>query len=348
MKRKIDLEHLKSLKKLRWTFVLTVAIVLILAISISILLEFLLISTNVITSDMIKNSLFLVGVIFGGTSIITGTILFLFAYKIVFNPINELLNGMNNLSKGKYDTRIDVKAFPQVTNSFNSLAKELQNVQILRQDFINNFSHEFKTPIVSIKGLISLMKNKKISKEKEKEYLDIIDEEINRLSLITTNVLNQSKLENQEILTEYEPFNVSEQVRRSVLLFERQWTSKNLTLKMDFDEFIVNGNEDMLKQVWVNLIDNAIKFAYNDTELDINVENVDNEILISVGNVGVPILDEQKEKIFNKFYQADESYSKTGNGIGLSIVKKIVELHKGKVFVENKNDKTIFTVKLPC
>lgn len=347
-KIKIDKEHLKSLRKLRWTLIITVAVVLIIAIGVALLLEYLLISTNVITEKMIKESLILVGVIFGGTSIITGTLLFLVAGKIVLKPINKLLDGMNSLANGKYETRIDFKEFPQISNSFNSLAKELENVQILRQDFINNFSHEFKTPIVSIKGLVGLMKNKKLTKEKEREYLEVIDEEINRLSLITTNVLNLSKLDNQEILTEYASFNLSEQIRRIVLLFERQWSSKNLTFKMDFDEVVVNGNEDMLKQVWVNLIDNAIKFADNSTEIEINVEKLNSQILVSVGDVGVSILDEDKDKIFNKFYQVDNTYSKTGNGIGLSIVKKIIKLHKGAVSVESLNNKTIFTVKLPC
>ena len=218
----------------------------------------------------------------------------------------------------------------------------------MANDFVNEFAHEFKTPIVSIKGLIGLMKTKKLTKEKEREYLEIIDEEINRLSLITTNVLNFSKLDNQEILSERFTYNVSEQIRRIVLLFERQWTSKNLTFKLDFDEFTVDGNEDMLKEVWVNLIDNAIKFSNENTEIEINVVKNDNFIVVTVSNEGVKILDEDKDKIFNKFYQADKSYSKTGNGIGLSIVKKIVSLHKGRVGVDNINNKTVFTVKLPC
>lgn len=347
-KLKTEIEHLKSLKKLRWTLILTVGIVLIIAIGVALLLEYLLISTNVITEEMISNSWLLVVLIFGVTSFITGTLLFVFAGRFILNPINKLLDGMNKLSNGQYDTQIEINAFPQITKSFNKLAKELQNVQILRQDFINNFSHEFKTPIVSIKGLIGLMKTKKLSKEKEREYLEIIDEEINRLSLITTNVLNFSKLDNQEILTEYSSYNVSEQIRRIVLLFERQWTNKNLTFKLDFDEFTVDGNEDMLKEVWVNLIDNAIKFSNENTEIEINVVKNDNFIVVTVSNEGVKILDEDKDKIFNKFYQADKSYSKTGNGIGLSIVKKIVSLHKGMVGVDNINNKTVFTVKLPC
>ncbi len=348
MKKKIDLEYIKSTRKLRNGFIIASSIVIILALVVSISLEYLLILLNVINRNEIQESLFIIFLILGATSVITGTVLFIFASKILLKPVNDLVSGLNKLEIGEYDTQLENKAIPKISESFNSLAKELRNVQILRSDFINNFSHEFKTPIVSIKGLIGIMKNKKISKEKQTEYLNIIDDEINRLSLITTNILHLSKLDNQEILTEINEFNLSEQIRRNVLLFERQWIAKNLTFKMDFDEYSVYGNEDMLKQVWTNLIDNAIKFSDDNGEIEINISKKDNNIFVSIANGGTIISIDDKEKIFNKFYQADESHSKSGNGIGLSIVKKIVELHKGKVFLNDNKYKTIFTVTLPC
>ncbi|MBO5927094.1 MAG: HAMP domain-containing histidine kinase [Clostridia bacterium] len=348
MKKKIDLEHIKSTRKLRRGFIGAVAIVILLALVVSISLEYLLISLNVIKKEEIEVSLFWVFFIMGLTSVITGTILFIFASKILLKPIDVLLDGLNKLEKGEYDTQIEIKAIPKISNSFNSLAKELKNVQILRSDFINNFSHEFKTPIVSIKGLIGLMKNRNVTKEKQLEYFDIIDDEINRLSLITTNVLHLSKLDNQEILTEINEYNLSEQIRRCVLLTERQWRNKNLTIKVDFEEFKVRANEDMLKQVWINLLDNAIKFSYENTEIEIDVKKQNNTLAVSFKNHGVPISNEDKDKIFNKFYQADESYAKSGNGIGLSIVKKIIELHKGSVKLNSQTNKTEFTVTIPC
>ncbi len=347
MKKKIDLEHLKTTRKLRIAFIIAAAVVIILALAVAISLEYLLIALNVINEAEIENSLFLMFVILAVTSIIVGTVLFIFVSKIILKPINTLLDGLNKLEKGEYDTRIEIKSMGKIAESFNSLAKELKNVQILKSDFINNFSHEIKTPIVSIKGLIGLMKNKKISKEKQIEYLDIIDDEINRLTLITTNILNFSKLDNQEILTEVNEFNLSEQIRRSVILFERVWLAKGLTFKLDFGEYKITGNEDLLKQVWTNLIDNAIKFSHENGKIEVKIEKNKNSICVSVANEGVKISNEDKDKIFNKFYQADESYSKSGNGIGLSIVKKIVELHKGSVAVDNEN-KTIFYVNLPC
>lgn len=348
MKKRIDIEYIKSVRKLRNKFIIAVALVIIVALIVAISLDYLLISLNVIKKDKIQDYLFWAFIILGATSVITGTILFVFASKILLKPINILLDGLEKLEKGEYDTRIEIDAIPKISNSFNSLAKELKNVQILRSDFINNFSHEFKTPIVSIKGLVGLLKNKNISKEKQIEYFNVIDDEINRLSIITTNILNLSKYDNQEILTETNEYNVSEQIRRSVLLFERIWLEKGLTFKMDFDEYTVKCNEDMLKQVWTNLIDNAIKFSYENSEIEISIYKIGSDLCVSISNFGKPIPKADREKIFNKFYQVDETYSKSGNGIGLSIVKKIVELHKGEVVLENDELKTIFTVKLPC
>ncbi len=348
MKKKIDIEYIKSVRKLRNKFIFAVALVIIVALIVAILLDYILISLNVIKKDKFQDSLLWAFIILGATSVITGTILFVFASKILLKPINTLLDGLEKLEKGEYDTRIEIDAIPKISNSFNSLAKELKNVQILRSDFINNFSHEFKTPIVSIKGLIGLLKNKNIPKEKQIEYFNVIDDEINRLSIITTNILNLSKYDNQEILTETNEYNVSEQIRRSVLLFERIWLEKGLTFKMDFDEYTVKCNEDMLKQVWTNLIDNAIKFSYENTEIEISIYKIGGDLCVSISNLGKPIPKGDREKIFNKFYQADETYSKVGNGIGLSIVKKIVELHKGKVVLEDDELKTTFTVTLPC
>ncbi len=344
--KKIDKEYLKLTQKFRWWFILFVAIILISAITITIALEYLLLEFNIITNEKIKSSLFFNMLLIAIVSVIIDTIITVIFSKKILNPINSLVDGMNKLSKGKYDTRIEIGIMERVSVGFNKLAKDLENVQILRQDYINNFSHELKTPIVSIKGLISLMKNKDLSKEKQTEYLEIIEDEINRLSILTTNILNLSKYDNQEILTDLDRYNVSEQIRRCVLLLEKEWKAKNLTFKIDFDEFDITANEDMLKQVFINLIDNAIKFSYENTIIDIDIKKNQDKLSIFIGNVGSPIDKGDYEKIFQKFYQADNSHSKSGNGIGLSIVKKIVELHRGQITVESNKDKTIFRIDI--
>ncbi len=337
-------------RQLKTLFVVATGIVLLVAMAIVTSLEFIVASANLVPEAELEGSWVFTTIMFGVASIVIGLFLSFLTGKVFLAPMNRVLDGMQELSNGNYNTRIDFgenKTMSIVSDNFNTLAEELQNTEILRSDFINNFSHEFKTPIASIKGLVSLMKSGKVTPEKQAEYLRIIEEETDRLSMMTTNVLNLSKIEKQGILTEKSHYNLSEQIRSSVLLFERQWKEKRLTLSMDFDEYTVFANEDLMKQVWINLVDNAVKFSAVGGELSIDIIKTDLALAISVGNTGDTIPSEALEKIFNKFYQATSSHSRPGNGIGLSIVKSIVELHGGNVGVRSQEGKTVFTVTLP-
>lgn len=274
--------------------------------------------------------------------------------KIPLRPIRLLIEKMDRLTSGDYNVRIKLtkslerhNGVKELSESFNMLAEELGNTEMLRGDFINNFSHEFKTPIVSIAGFTKLLKKGNLTEEQKAEYLDIIEEESLRLSAMATNVLNLTKVENQTILTDVSAFNLSEQLRKCVLLSEGKWSKKNISFDLQFEEYMITAGEELLKQVWINLIDNAIKFSPEGATIAIDVSESDGELLISVCNEGEEITEEQKKRIFNKFYQADESHSSEGNGIGLALVKKVVELHKGTVSVESKSGKTIFEVNLP-
>ena len=235
----------------------------------------------------------------------------------------------------------------ELSDSFNKMAAELESTEMLRSDFINNFSHEFKTPIVSIAGFAKLLKKGRLSEEEELEYLDIIEDESLRLSAMATNVLNLTKVENQTILTGVSRYNLSEQLRNCVLLLENKWSKKNLELNVDFEEHQICANEELLKQVWVNLLDNAIKFTPDDGLIEVAIGEDGNSNAVSVINSGSEIPEENRERIFQKFYQADESHATEGNGIGLAIVQKVVQLHQGKVEVESGKGRTSFTVILP-
>ncbi len=342
-------DYIKVYRRLRLMHIVEVAIIIVLAPSLTLWLDIILINLGVVKVVDFRKVGLLTFFTFILTSIILGSCLALFTSKFLLKPINNLIRGMEQLSQGKFDTRLKEKSnyFDSVVVSFNSLAKELQSIEILRKDFINNFSHELKTPIVSMLGLISLMKSKNISKEKQIYYVSIIEEELKRLSFMTTNILNMTKLENQSILMDKTTYNLSEQLRRCVLSFEKAWTEKELEIKMQLDEYEINGNEDFLKQVWVNLLDNAIKFSNKGGELKVKAYAKEGKIIVSITNYGVTIPKENLNKIFNKFYQVDQTYSKQGNGIGLSIVNKIVELHQGTISVESENDLTTFTVSLP-
>jgi signal transduction histidine kinase len=224
------------------------------------------------------------------------------------------------------------------------MAEELEHTEVLRGDFVNNFSHEFKTPIVSIAGFTKLLKKGNLTEEQRAEYLDIIEEESLRLSEMATNVLNMTKIENQTILTDVTTYNLSEQMRSCVLLLEKRWTNKKLELSLEFDEYNICACEELLKQVWINLIDNSVKYSPEYGVIVIRIREEGENYHISIANSGIEIPEEKRQKIFEKFYQADESHSSAGNGIGLSIVKSVIDLHGGKVWVECKNGITTFHV----
>lgn len=287
-----------------------------------------------------------------GMSLVLGTIITVVVIRFPLNPVNSLLDGMRKLSQGNYQARINMGFLGkhhvgfELVDSFNLLAAELESTEMLRSDFINNFSHEFKTPIVSIAGFAKLLKYGDLSEAQKAEYLDVIESESLRLSELATNVLNLTKVENQMILTEVSEYNLSEQLRTCVLMLENKWDRKHLELNLDFDEYSVCANRELLSHVWLNLIDNAIKFSPDKGCVEIELGEDGDGLWVSITNEGTKIAEEDKKKIFNKFYQADQSHASEGNGIGLAVVKKIVELHGGKIEVESKDGKTSFTVRL--
>lgn len=287
-------------------------------------------------------------------SLILGFITSFSTGSFSISPFNVVVNAMDSLASGNYAVRLKFKSLFAKTKiakdfekSFNSMAAELQKTEMLRSDFVNNFSHEFKTPIVSIAGFAKLLKHGGLTPEQQKEYIEIIEEESLRLSYMATNVLSLTKIENQVILTDISSFNLSEQIRNSVLLLQSKWEKKNLELILDFDEYYVNAHEEMLKQVWINIVDNAVKFTPENGKIEIDIRKQGQIITVSVINTGEPISEEKIPLIFNKFYQGDESHTSEGNGIGLAIVKHVVNLHHGEIKVKSQNGTTCFKLILP-
>lgn len=274
--------------------------------------------------------------------------------KFPLKPIRDLIDGMDRLASGDFKTRVSVgkimrryPAFVEVSESFNKMAEELESTEMLCSDFINNFSHEFKTPIVSIAGLAKVLKHGNLPGDRQQEYLSAIEEESMRLSDMATNVLSLTKVENQTILTDVSEYNLSEQIRSCILLLENKWSKKDIELQLDFGEHRILANEELLKQVWINLLDNAVKFTPEGHTVQVRMMEQDNRILVMFMNTGSEIPKDAQAKIFNKFYQADESHASQGNGVGLAIVKRITQLHGGKVCVTSEDEVTVFTVELP-
>lgn len=284
-------------------------------------------------------------------STIIATVLTLVLGHIPLRPIRELINATTELSKGNFDIRIDLNSpneLRELSDSFNKMAEELGSIELLRTDFINNFSHEFKTPIVSLKGFAKLLKDDNLSIEERNEYLDIIISESQRLSTLATNVLNLSKIENQRIITETKSFDLTESIRHSILLLETNWMKKDLQLDINLEEITYYANEELLNQVWLNLLDNAIKFTPEKGRIEINLVAFNDFITLKIKDSGCGMTSEVKKHIFDKFYQGDISHTIQGNGLGLTMVEKIIKLHKGYIEVKSQVNKgSIFIVSLP-
>ena len=245
-------------------------------------------------------------------SAVVGAGLTLLLSRIPLKPIRDLIEAINQLADGNFKVRIHLdlnREFERLSESFNRMAQELENTELLRSDFINNFSHEFKTPIVSLRGFAKILKNDRLTKEERDEYLDIIISESNRLSQLSTNVLNLSKIEKMSILSDMESFDLSEEVRQSVLLLESKWQKKDLELFIDMDELEYRGNKALLNQVWINLIDNAIKFSPQNGKIKLKLHRKKDQVVFQILDNGCGMDEETKNHIFDRFYQGDSSHT---------------------------------------
>lgn len=287
----------------------------------------------------------------GIISIMTGTILTLCIGHFPLRPLYTFMQAIHSVSEGNFQTKIYLehpKEFRELSRCFNQMTEELAGIEMLRSDFINNFSHEFKTPMVSILGFAKLLQKGNLTPKEQAEYLDIIIEETERLTALSANILNLSKVESMSLLTDPTTFNVGEQIRECIVLMEKKWTEKDISFDFHLLEQKMNGNEQLLKQVWTNLIDNAIKFSPAKGEIVLSMSRHSDSFTVTITDYGCGMDQKTQHYIFDKFYQADSSHSSEGNGLGLALAKKIIELHHGTITVESQPlQGSSFTVTLP-
>ncbi len=267
-------------------------------------------------------------------------------------PMNDLINAMGKVSRGDFSVRVDGEDIPgamgEVVQSFNGMASELGGIEMFRKDFINNFSHEFKTPIVSIRGFAKQLERDDLTEEQRREYAHIIVAESERLANMSSNILLLTKLENQQIITNKTEYRLDEQLRSCILLLEKQWSAKEIDLSLNLDEITYTGDEEMMSHVWVNLINNGIKFSPVGGVLELSCRKREKQLEVVVRDHGEGMSPETEKRIFEKFYQGDSAHATEGNGLGLSLVKRIVDLCGGKIEVESTlGAGTAFTVLLP-
>lgn len=285
-------------------------------------------------------------------SVLIGMFISVFISARILRPIDDLISATRSVSKGDFSVRVEVGTsvdeIDELQRSFNEMAAELGSIELFREDFINNFSHEFKTPIVSIRGFARQLQREDITEEQRREYAGIIAEESDRLANLASSILLLSKLENQNIVTDKAPFRVDEEIRGSILLLEKQWEAKELALNLDLKQVTLTGNTGLLSHVWMNLIGNAIKFSPRAGALEICCRREGESVVFSVRDEGPGMDEETQRRVFDKFFQGDASHSLKGYGLGLALVKRIVLLCQGEVEIQSSPGAgSTFLVRLP-
>ena len=283
-----------------------------------------------------------------------GSFLILIAARFLVRPIVQLTEATKRMAKGHFDFEIPTKRKDEIgvlSRSFNEMAKELGKLDRMRKEFVANVSHEIQSPLTSITGFSKALRQKKLTEENQDHYLAIIEEESERLSRLSRNLLRLSSLQHEQAKLTINSYRLDEQLRNVIISLEPQWNAKKMDLVVDLDTMIIQADEDLLKQVWINLLNNGINFTPEHGKLIIRGKKADGKAVVSIIDNGIGIPEEERSDIFKPLYKVDKSRNSSvkGNGLGLSIVKQIVDLHGGEIGVSGRTDSTgaIFTIYIP-
>ncbi|MCR5527206.1 MAG: HAMP domain-containing histidine kinase [Lachnospiraceae bacterium] len=275
------------------------------------------------------------------TMVIGGAALYLGSVYFV-RPLEEMGKVVQKISKGDFDVRVDRGAnrvknaeymheLDELEANINLMAEELSGMDHMRKDFVSNVSHEMKTPVSSMMGFAEMLLEDDLSEEEEKEYLLMIYDESKRASNLCENMLKMSRLENQAMVTKHEDVRVDEQIRRSIIVVSEKYSGREIEFDVDLAPMQIKTDPDLLNQVWINIIDNAVKYSGTGKRIHVFGENIEKGIFVAVEDEGIGIPLEKQKHIFDAFYQCEESHKGEGNGLGLSIVKRILELINGEI-----------------
>ena len=276
-------------------------------------------------------------------SAVMGSALTTMLVKMLFEPITTLGNAMEQVARGDYSVRLDTKhvfrEIRKIHEDFNRMTQELSSTEILKTEFVSNVSHEFKTPINAIEGYATLLQDMEYQEPAlRKKYVDKILFNTRRLSKLAGNILLLSKVDNQGIQSKPTTFRLDEQIRQSILALEPKWVQKQNEFDVDLESINYSGNENLLMHVWNNLLDNAIKYGPEEGLITLRLKREENSIIFTVEDQGDGISPEAQKHIFDRFYQGDSSRKAEGNGLGLALVSRIVQLSGGDIRMENRKE----------
>lgn len=288
-----------------------------------------------------------------GCVFLSGSVVFLAIADIIVKPITKLTNATKELSQGNYSVRVNYTGDDEISRlnqGFNQMAQQLAKQEETRQKFISDISHEFQTPLTAIQGFANILKEEDLPKAQREKYADIILFHSKRLSTLSKNMLQLTLLENEEVRLEITNYSVVNQIARVISTQENQAILKDI--EIDFvrpkKDILIDGDEHRLEQVWINVISNAIKYTEPGGLITVHVKKYSKEVEVMVEDTGRGMSKEVVSHIFERFYREDKSRSVEGNGLGLSIVKTIIELHRGKIDVISQVDVgSTFIIKLP-
>lgn len=274
-------------------------------------------------------------------------------YTAFQKPVMEIGQAARKVAAGDFTVRVysqrkDNKKdeLEVLIDDFNKMVEELATIETLKSDFIANVSHEMKTPLAIIQSYASALRKEELPQDEKKEYIDTIVEASKKLSTLVTNILKLNKLENQEII-QTESYSLDEQLRCCMLALEDKFDEKNIEFEADLDEVAITSDESLMEIVWNNLLTNTIKFTPKDGSVKIELRKEGNQAIVKVRDSGCGMSNETCQRIFDRFFQGDTSHSEEGNGLGLALVKRVVDLVDGTITAESElGQGTTFTVIL--
>ncbi len=270
-------------------------------------------------------------------------------------PVTKIVDALGRITKGDFSTRIRplhkkrfFNEYDIIIEDINKMASELSSIETLKTDFISNVSHEIKTPLAVIQNYSAMLQNEDLSPEERKEYAESLERTSKKLSALITSILRLNKLENQQIFPEAKKYNLSEQLYQAILLFENEWESKELEIITDIEDNVqIEANAELLLTVWSNLISNAVKFTDDKGKITVTLKKDGRYATVRISDTGCGMTKDTGMRIFEKFYQGDTSHTTEGNGLGLALVKRVIDITKSEITVESELKKgTTFTVKI--
>ncbi|MDQ8733816.1 HAMP domain-containing sensor histidine kinase [Paenibacillus sp. LHD-38] len=289
------------------------------------------------------------------TLLVVGCVLILVAARYLVRPLKMMTNAAKRMSEGDFSVRLPARRgdeLGELAEGMNKMALSLSQLEMMRQDFVSNVSHEIQSPLTSIGGFAEALRSEEVTEAERDRYISIIKQESMRLSRLSENLLNLASLDSQQHPFHPQPYRLDRQLRDVVLACEPQWIAKRQTVELLMEETVITADRDQLNQVWMNLLANSMKFTPEDGKISFSLTGQDGFAVVRISDTGIGISEEDRERVFERFYKGDVSRDRSqgGSGLGLSIAQTIAHIHGGSIMLDPGADQlkgASFIIRLP-